>query len=79
MRQIGYKGYLINLTTRKLADSGEWTSDITIAVRKTAATIEKRFSREETYSSEEEAVSACIEFGKRIIDGQIEGLSVRSL
>ncbi len=70
-----YKGFTITARTFQIRGSGRWTLDLLIrgpmAVRS--------FSGPTTYATEEEAIAGCCEFGRRIIDGQVEGCSIDDL
>lgn len=67
-----YKGYIIQAAPYKLADSGEFTINISI-LHNTGSDINARnFSAVNTFKTKEEAIQHCINFGRQIIDGDFE-------
>lgn len=79
MRSVPYKGYTIDAAPYKLADSKGWSINIYIR-RDTGDSINTaNFSAANIFETEEEAIKHCIDFGCRIIDGEIENCSVRDL
>ncbi len=76
---LQYKRYEIRATPLQLPESGEWTLDIEI-VRDTGDAVNLRpFSARNKFQTQEEAIARCFAFGKRIIDGKVEGLTVVDL
>ncbi len=76
---LQYKGYEIRATPLQLPESREWTLDIEI-VRHTGDAVRLRpFRARNKFQTQEEAIARCFAFGKRIIDGKIEGLTVVDL
>ena len=73
-----YKGYLIRSKSAHLAESGRWTLEVTIARGKNSETemSEQTFSLEKTFSSKDVADMEGIIFARKIIDGEINGLSI---
>ena len=73
-----YKGYLLRSKSIQIADSDRWTSEVTISRHKASEgdAGEKTFSCENTHSSKDLADMECIIFGRKIIDGEITGLSI---
>lgn len=79
MNEVWYKGYKIMPATLQLVESGEWTIDLYIGKDKGNEWVERKFSAANTYKTKEEAISHCINFGKRIIDGKSENCTVADL
>ena len=79
MDRIVYKGYQIEAVPFQLAESGEWTVNIHILRDKGYEINVRSYSAGNRFKSEDEAIRHCLDFGKRIIDGQIENLSVDDL
>ncbi len=76
---LPYKGYEIRATPLQLPESGEWTLDIEI-VRYTGDAVNLRpFSARNVFPTQEEAIVRCFTFGRRIIDGKVQGLTVSDL
>lgn len=79
MSTVTYKGYIIEAAPYQLSNSMEWTIGIYIR-RDTGDKITSRnFSAANTFKTKEEAIQHCIDFGKRVIDGEIENCTVSDL
>lgn len=78
MNGIPYKGYLIRPTPLQLA-TGEWNLEVYISKDRGSDITERKFSAGNTFKTEEEATQHCITFGKQIIDGKAENLTVADL
>ncbi len=76
---VPYKGYLIQAAPYQLADSGEWTINISIWHDTGSAVNIRNFSAANTFKTKEEAVQHCINFGRQIIDGKSEDCTVTDL
>ncbi len=85
---LQYKRYEIRATPLQLPESGEWTLDIEIVRRpqrskhrrKTGDAVNLRpFSARNKFRTQEEAIARCFAFGKRIIDGEVQGRTVFDL
>ncbi len=74
-----YKGYEIRAVPNQLRDSGEWTVNIQIWRDELSAMNIKPFSATNSFPTREEAVQQCFWFGRKIIDGEIDGCSVLDL
>jgi hypothetical protein len=68
-----YKGYLIQAAPYRSADSDEFGINIHILHDTGDALNSRNFSARNTFKTEKEAIHHCIEFGRQIIDGKIEG------
>lgn len=75
-----YRGYVIDPHPQQLAETDEWTVNVTIE-RHHGDRVNTRpfFAGKPTFNTKAEAIDACIDFGKRIIDGQLQGLNVGDL
>ena len=73
-----YKGYLLRSKSTQLPDSNRWTVQVTVSHRKDSdgKPREQTFSYENTFSSKEMADMEGIIFARKIIDGEIFGLSI---
>jgi hypothetical protein len=73
-----YKDYLLRSKSVQLSERDRWTLEVTIA-RKNGPegdAREQTFSSESTFSSKEIADMESVIFARKIIDGEISGLSV---
>lgn len=68
--RIPYTGFEIEAHPTQLK-TGEWT----VEARIWRANVVKPFYASNTFKSREEAIAGCVEFGRRIIDGEIPGFS----
>jgi len=73
-----YKGYLLRSKSIQLVESNRWTVEVTVSHQKDleGKPGEQTFSSENTASSKEMADMDGIIFGRKIIDGEIHGLSI---
>ena len=73
-----YKGYLLRSKSVHLAGSGRWTLEVTVVRNKDSEkeTSEQTFSSESTFATKEVADMEGIIFARKIIDGEITGLSI---
>lgn len=79
MNGIPYKGYTIRPAPHQLADTGEWSLELSIGKDKGSEYVQRPFSAGNTFKSEEEAIEHCVNFGKQIIDGKAENCTVADL
>ncbi len=72
-----YKGYLLKSKPTHLAETNRWTMEATIAIHGAAdgETKEQTFSTGNTFATKELAAIESIIFARKIIDGEIPGLS----
>jgi len=77
MSEITYKGFSIVATHVELHD-GTWSTDIWIETygEKPKG---QNFTSLDTFPTEKEAVEFCLQYGRDIIDGKVEGLTVEDL
>ncbi len=78
MSEITYKDFTIKATPFKLHD-GNWSTDIWITVHPDDGPKSRNFSALDTFPTEKEAVEFCFQYGRDIIDGNVEGLTVEDL
>ena len=80
MNELSYKGYVIEACPRQLLND-KWTIEITIWKHLGSRSLDKNFEDSNTFAfaKEEEAIEHCFNFGKQIIDGQIENCTVVDL
>ena len=76
---VYHEGFRIQAAPYQLANSGEWTLNIYIELDKLSEMVCKHFFARHSFESREEALTHCFNFGKQIIDGQVEGLTVQDL
>jgi len=79
MNEISYKGYVIEATSQQLLHDKKWTININIWKHRGDRSIQRQFSTLNTFKNKEEAIKHCFNFGKQIIDGQIENCTVTDL
>lgn len=79
MDSLFYKGYRIQAAPYQLADSGEFTVNISIWHNTGRAVNIRNFSAANTFKTKEEAIQHCINFGRQIIDGKFENCTVTDL
>jgi hypothetical protein len=73
-----YKGYLLRSKSIQLVESNRWTVQVTVSLRKDSegGPGEQTFSLEDAVSSKKMADMDGIIFARKIIDGEISGLSI---
>ena len=76
---VEHEGFRIHAAPHRLADSGEWTLNIYIEMDKLSEIVSRHFFANDSFKSRKEAIAHCFNFGKRIIDGRAEGLSVQDM
>jgi hypothetical protein len=78
METTNYEGYEIVAKPNQLTN-GTWSLNIVIVEHRGDQTNTKPFSASNTFQSQEEAIQQCLEFGKRIIDGDVKGCSLEKV
>jgi hypothetical protein len=76
---VPYQGFQIRPTPHELRDSNAWTLDIQIWKDQGSEVDAHLFSARNTFATREEAVLQGVQFGRRIIDGNVPGCSVAGL
>lgn len=73
-----YKGYLLRSKSAHVTEGDKWTVEVTVSLHKSseAENREQSFSSESTFSSKELADMEGIIYARKIIDGEIAGLSI---
>ena len=79
MDSKSYNGYEIRAMPNQLADSKEWTVNISILKHRSDQVASRQFSASNTFTSRNEAVEYCFSFGRQIIDGKSENCTVVDL
>ena len=77
--RAAYKEFQILPTPQQLADSGEWTLSIVIEKHTGDAVVFRNFSTANSFPTKDEALQRCLEFGRKIIDGEVENLTIADL
>ena len=75
MIPVSYKGFAITPRTFQIRGSRRWTLDLLIRGHRSM----RAFSGPATYSTERAAILGCVDYGRRIIDGQVRHCSVDDL
>ena len=78
-RRLPYRGFQIEEHTYQLAESREWAGKIQIWRANSLNIVGKPFIIGNTFASKNEAVLHAFNFGKQVIDGQVDGCSVEDL
>ena len=73
-----YRNYLLRSKSVHLAESNRWTVEVTIVRNKCSEgeVGEQTFSSEDTFHIKEVADMEGVIFARRIIDGEVKGLSI---
>jgi len=73
-----YRGYLLKSNPVQIGESNRWTLQVTVSLHKNSSgePREQTFSSESTFTSKEMANMEGIIFARKIIDGEIPGLSI---
>ena len=79
MNEFPYKEYVIEALPEQLLDDDKWTINISIWKHRGGSSTNKPFSASNTFANQDEAIKQCFNFGKQIIDGQIENCTVVDL
>jgi hypothetical protein len=76
-----YKDYLLRSKSVQLSERDRWTLEVTVARKKGSESEakEQTFSSENTFSSKELADMEGIIYARKIIDGEINGMSIEDL
>ena len=70
-RSIEYNGHLIEPTTRRTNDPRGWTLQVRITSVGRDTDV-RRCRSPKVYPTRELAVTRCLEFGRRIVDGRLQ-------
>jgi hypothetical protein len=71
--RVEYRGYVIRAYPHQLVEIDHWTIDIDIERHAGATITVKQFSTNGSFPTRRDAVKRCIDFGKQVIDGSVEG------
>lgn len=73
MSRAEYQGYVIDARPHQLADDGRWTVNIEIERHHSDGIESRGYSAANTFETKEEAIGHCLNFGRQIIDGKVDG------
>ena len=79
MERIVYKNYTIRAKPEQNVENQRWTMKIGIGLSSDGQEKERAFSLADTFATRTEAMQACMQFGKDIIDNKVSGCSVSAL
>jgi len=81
MTTINHEGFEISPATQQLSNSGECTLRVSIVKHRDSQGVanQQLFDGKNTFQTKEEAEQHAIEFGKRIINGEQQGLNINNL
>ncbi len=63
----------------QLAETGRWTTEITIMRDRVYAVNMRNFSAGNTFATKDEAIHHCFDFGQKIIDGEFPSCDISDL
>ena len=78
MKSINYKGYQIDARSFHLAN-GRWDMNVFIRKYRPDRVDERQFFAHDTFTTADEAIQHCLNFGMQIIDGNVANCSVEDL
>jgi len=78
MDEINYQGFIIDPTPVHF-HSGEWNTDVWIRIHRGEDTSSRNFNTRDTFPTQEEDVAHSLQFGRDIIDGNVEDCTVEDL
>ena len=70
---VHYKGFIIEADP-ELSETGQWSTFVEIHRHSGSLASSRVFREYPTYKTREDAVTGCLELGKRIIDGEFPDL-----
>ena len=62
-----------------LLRTGEWTTEVHISRFSRGGIHVAPFSVRNTWETEEQAIAACLDFGRKLVEGEIPGIGVDAL
>ena len=78
-KMVEHEGYIIQSTPQYQADWEKWRVCIVISLKDPQGARSREFSPQVLYATEQEADVHATTFGKRLIDGKVEGQSVTDM
>lgn len=69
MKELSYKGYVIEAYPEYSVESNRWSTSVVIYECQGGRISDRQFVAPNTFQTEEEAMEHCFNFGKQIIDG----------
>ena len=81
MRSESYKGFDITVRSQWDQETGKWSVEVIIMRESdgTATAMSKQFKSNDSHNTEDEAVTASIQYGKDIIDDKVAGANVNDI
>lgn len=76
---VTYKTFEIKPTPMQLIETKEWSTSVMIIKHKDDSIVTRPFSAGNTFKIEPEAIEHSINFGKQIINGKYQDLSVSDM
>ena len=77
--RVQYNGYEIDVVPHKLADEPSWTTNIYIWKHKDNCTLIRNFSAGNLWNTKRKAMRHCLDFGRKIVDGQMANCTVADM
>jgi len=74
-KAAGYEGYVIQASPYQLAEGGRWSTHLEISRVDGDLLTTMPYSAGNTHDSEEDAIKHSLNFGRKIIDGEVPGCS----
>ncbi len=71
---ISYRGYVLQAIP-KGSDEETWTAQVMIRRERSEDVLEQKYVAVRLCDTREKAIAASLELGRRVIDGEIEGLT----
>ena len=68
---IVYKGVKIEATPNEAADGSGWTTQVQLVDDTGASATNRTYEAGNRWPTKEEAIGRCIEYGKQIVDGEL--------
>ena len=73
MTRAEYQGFVIDARPHQLVDDGRWSLAISIERHHGDGDTVLSYSAADTFETKEEAIDYCLNFGRQIIDGKVDG------
>lgn len=79
MSKVHYKGYSIHPTPLQIKESEEWTMGLVISRHAGSGVSERKYTAADKFKTKDEATQYCLDFGRKIIDGELPDYTVAGL
>jgi hypothetical protein len=76
---ISHKGYRLTAQPLRRVRDGRWTTRVLIGRDHAGERRENFFYATDTFESRDDAVRESLAFGRRVVDGEVEGVSLAGL